>query len=252
MRREVVAGVGLGVIAGDPEVVLDGVSKRFASSGRTGGPPAALDRVTLSVMRGEIVVVVGPSGCGKSTALRMVAGLDEPDAGTVTIAGRPMKGVAPQDRDVAMVFQGYALYPQMTARDIIEFPLKMRGATRAQRTRAVDEAAATLRIETLLDRRPGELSGGERQRVAIARAVVGERHLLLADEPSGALDSTNGEAVMQLIADACNRGVAAVVVTHDAHLASWADRVIYLRDGHLVEHVAPDATATLVAPTHRS
>ena len=99
---------------------------------------------------------------------------------------------------------------------------------------------------------PDQLSGGERQRVAIARAVVGERHLLLADEPSGALDSTNGEAVMQLIADACNRGVAAVVVTHDAHLASWADRIVYLRDGRLVDHVAPEATAALVAPTHRS
>ena len=99
---------------------------------------------------------------------------------------------------------------------------------------------------------PDQLSGGERQRVAIARAVVGERHLLLADEPSGALDSTNGEAVMQMIADACKRGVAAVVVTHDAHLASWADRVVFLRDGHLVDHVAPELPTSLVAPTQRS
>ena len=99
---------------------------------------------------------------------------------------------------------------------------------------------------------PDELSGGERQRVAIARAVVGERHLLLADEPSGALDSANGEAVMRMIREACERGVAAVVVTHDAHLASWADRIVFLRDGRVVDHVASVATDSLVAPSQRS
>src|ERR1017187_4152673 len=153
------------------EVVLEGVSKRFTTRpGETA--PAALQAIDLTVTRGELMVVVGPSGCGKSTTLRIVAGLEEPDGGTVTIAGRSMDGVPPQDRDVAMVFQGYALYPQMTAREILEFPLKMRGVERAARTRAVDEAAALLRIERLLDRRPGEVSGGDRQRVAMGRAIV--------------------------------------------------------------------------------
>src|SRR5580700_4217617 len=113
----------------EPEILLEAVSKRF------GPGAAALDRVTLSAERGEIVVVVGPSGCGKSTTLRLVAGLEEPDAGAVAIAGRSMKGVPPQDRDVAMVFQGYALYPQMTVRQILEFPLKMRAVASAERAR---------------------------------------------------------------------------------------------------------------------
>ena len=123
-----------------PEVLLDQVTKRFPAppGARKGQPSAsALDGVTLAVEPGEIVVVVGPSGCGKSTALRIVAGLEHPDAGTVAIAGRPVAAVAPQDRDVAMVFQGYALYPQMTAREILEFPLKMRRVPRDERMRAV-------------------------------------------------------------------------------------------------------------------
>ncbi len=240
MRREVVAGVRLGVIAGDPEVVLDGVSKRFESSGRTGGP-AALDRVTLSVTRGEIVVVVGPSGCGKSTALRMVAGLDEPDTGTVTIAGRPMRGVAPQDRDVAMVFQGYALYPQMTARDIIEFPLKMRGATRAQRTRAVDEAATALRIETLLERRPGELSGGERQRVAMGRAIVRKPRVFLFDEPLSSLDASLRSDIRLEIGQLVRRlDATALYVTHDhVEAMTLADRIAVMRAGRLLQLATP-------------
>src|SRR5580700_8166296 len=123
----------------DIEVLLDGVSKRFAPAKRGEPAPPALHGVTLSVARGELVV--GASGCGKSTTLRIVAGLEEPDAGTVTIAGRAMNGVAPQDRDVAMVFQGYALYPQMTARRILEFPLRMRGVPRAERDASVAEVA---------------------------------------------------------------------------------------------------------------
>src|SRR5580704_4752202 len=115
----------------EPEILLDAVSKRFGP-----GPPA-LERVTLSAERGEILVVVGPSGCGKSTTLRLVAGLEEPDEGAVSIAGRSMRGVPPRDRDVAMVFQGYALYPQMTVRQILEFPLKMRGVARAERGASV-------------------------------------------------------------------------------------------------------------------
>jgi len=241
VRRQVVAGVGAGVSSGDAEVLLDGVSKRFAPNRRSGGATAALDRVTLSVHRGEILVIVGPSGCGKSTALRMVAGLDEPDAGSVAIAGRPMKGVAPQDRDVAMVFQGYALYPQMTARDIIEFPLKMRGASRAQRIRAVDEAAATLRIEKLLDRRPAELSGGERQRIAMGRAIVRKPRVFLFDEPLSSLDaSLRGDIRLEIGQLVRRLGATALYVTHDhVEAMTLADRIAVLRAGRLLQLATP-------------
>src|SRR6204780_3246199 len=225
----------------DIEVLLDGVSKRFAPAKRGEPPPPALRDITLGVTRGELVVVVGPSGCGKSTTLRIVAGLEEPDAGTVTIAGRAMNGVAPQDRDVAMVFQGYALYPQMTAREIMEFPLKMRGLPPAQRARAVDEAAGLLRIEKLLDRRPGELSGGERQRVAMGRAIVRKPRVFLFDEPLSNLDASlrsdirleSGQLVRRL-------GVTALYVTHDhVEAMTLADRIAVLRGGKLLQVGTP-------------
>ncbi|MEZ4306970.1 MAG: ABC transporter ATP-binding protein [Polyangiaceae bacterium] len=142
---------------------LRGLSRRHAGSER-----AALSALDLEVRDGELLVMVGPSGCGKSTALRLIAGLDEPDGGAVHIDGQDVTGVAPQDRDVAMVFQGYALYPHLSVQDNIGFPLKMRGVSKGERKRRVGEVAEMLGLgELLLDRTPGELSGGERQRVAI-------------------------------------------------------------------------------------
>jgi len=225
----------------DIEVLLDGVSKRFAPAKRGEPPPPALRDITLSVARGELVVVVGPSGCGKSTTLRIVAGLEEPDAGTVTIAGRPMNGVPPQDRDVAMVFQGYALYPQMTAREIMEFPLKMRGMPREQRARAVDEAAALLRIEKLLDRRPGELSGGERQRVAMGRAIVRKPRVFLFDEPLSNLDaSLRGDIRLEIGQLVRRLGATALYVTHDhVEAMTLADRIAVMRGGRLLQLATP-------------
>lgn len=233
-----------------PEILLDGVTKRFALSetgaGKPSGQrrqvaPAALDRVTLAVARGEIVVVVGPSGCGKSTTLRIVAGLEDPDAGSVAIAGRSMAGVAPQDRDVAMVFQGYALYPQMTARQIMEFPLKMRGASRDQRARAVNAAAAMLRIETLLDRRPEELSGGERQRVAMGRAIVRKPRVFLFDEPLSSLDASLREDIRLEIGELVRRlGATALYVTHDhVEAMTLADRIAVMRAGKVLQLATP-------------
>jgi multiple sugar transport system ATP-binding protein len=232
----------------DPEIFLDGVSKRFASNGRGARgdaraqpAPAALDRITLAVQHGEFVVVVGPSGCGKSTTLRIVAGLEEPDAGTVAIAGRSMKGVAPQDRDVAMVFQGYALYPHMTAREILEFPLKMRGASRDARARAVDEAAAMLRIERLLDRHPGELSGGERQRVAMGRALVRKPRVFLFDEPLSNLDASLRADIRLEIGELVRRLEAtALYVTHDhVEAMTLADRIGVMRAGKILQLATP-------------
>ncbi|MDP9000777.1 MAG: ABC transporter ATP-binding protein [Myxococcota bacterium] len=232
-----------------PEILLEGVTKRFAAGGGDAARPrrlrqdgsVGLDRITLSVGRGEIVVVVGPSGCGKSTMLRVVAGLEQPDAGSVAIAGRSMTGVPPQDRDVAMVFQGYALYPQMTAREIMEFPLKMRGASRDQRARAVRDAAALLRIEPLLDRRPGELSGGERQRVAMGRAIVRKPRVFLFDEPLSSLDASLREDIRLEIGELVRRlDATALYVTHDhVEAMTLADRIAVMRAGRLLQLGTP-------------
>jgi putative ABC transport system ATP-binding protein len=200
----------------------------------------ALARVSLSVDAGAMVAVMGPSGAGKSTLLTIAGGLEEPDEGEVRIGGAPLAQMSRNDRArlrrrvIGYVFQDYNLLAGLTAAENVSLPLELDGVP-VRRARAAGLAA--LRQLGLADRAghyPGQLSGGERQRVSIARAVVGERKLLLADEPSGALDLENGEAVMGLIRAACQRGVAAVVVTHDAHLASWASRIVSIGDGHLV------------------
>jgi putative ABC transport system ATP-binding protein len=205
----------------------------------------ALEDVELSVDRGQLVAVMGPSGSGKSTLLTIAGSLEEPTSGEVRIAGAPLTGLSRNDkarlrrRTIGYVFQDFNLLPGLTAAENVSLPLELDGVP-ARRARASGIAALEqLGLADRTDHLPDQLSGGERQRVAIARAVIGQRHLLLADEPSGALDSSNGESVMGMIRDACSRGVAAVVVTHDAHLASWADRVVFLRDGHVVDTVAP-------------
>jgi putative ABC transport system ATP-binding protein len=215
----------------------------------------ALDGIDLSVDGGQLVAVMGPSGSGKSTLLTIAGSLEEPTSGEVRIAGASLSRMTRNDkarlrrRTIGYVFQDFNLLPGLTAAENVALPLELDGIP-ARKARAAGIAALErLGIANGSDHYPDQLSGGERQRVAIARAVVGERHLLLADEPSGALDSTNGEAVMAMIRDVCERGVAAVVVTHDAHLASWADRIVFLRDGHMVDHVAPDAPGSPIA-TH--
>ena len=227
----------------EPEVVLDQITKRFAGgerdASRSLGP--ALAGVSLSVARGELVVIVGPSGCGKSTTLRLVAGLDEPDSGTIRIAGKSMKGVAPQDRDLAMVFQGYALYPQMTVREILEFPLKMRGVARPERKLRAEEAAEMLRIEKLLGRRPGELSGGERQRVAMGRAIVRKPRVFLFDEPLSNLDAAlRADIRLEIGALVRRLGATALYVTHDhVEAMTLADRIAVMRAGKLLQLASP-------------
>ncbi|MHB1583239.1 MAG: ABC transporter ATP-binding protein [Acidimicrobiales bacterium] len=208
----------------------------------------ALSGVDLSVERGSLVAVMGPSGSGKSTLLTIAGSLEEPTSGEVLIDGRPLSSMSRNEkarlrrRTVGYVFQDFNLLAGLTAAENVALPLELDGV--APR-RAQQASAAALKALGLGDRAahyPDELSGGERQRVAIARAVVGERSLLLADEPSGALDSINGEAVMRMILAACHRGVAAVVATHDAQLASWADRVVFIRDGRLVDQTMPPPT----------
>ena len=216
----------------------------------------ALRGVSLSVDEGELVAVMGPSGSGKSTLLTIAGTLEEPTSGEVLVAGAAVAGMSRSDRarlrrrSIGYVFQDFNLLAGLTAAENVSLPLELDGVSarsaRELGLRALDELGLGERAASF----PDELSGGERQRVAIARAVVGDRRLLLADEPSGALDSANGEAVMRLIRAACQRGVAGVVVTHDAQLASWADRVVFLRDGRVVDQTSPAAgPESLLAPS---
>jgi putative ABC transport system ATP-binding protein len=205
----------------------------------------AISNIDLAVERGSLVAIMGPSGSGKSTLLTIAGSLELPTTGDVMINGTNVVGMSRNDkarlrrRTIGYVFQDFNLLAGLTAVENVSLPLELDGISlkkaRAQGMSALDELGLSDRAE----RFPGELSGGERQRVAIARAVVGERSLLLADEPSGALDSVNGEAVMRMILSACHGGVAALVVTHDAKLASWADRVVFLRDGKAVDETLP-------------
>ena len=216
----------------------------------------ALRNVDLVVEAGELVAVMGPSGSGKSTLLTIAGTLEQPTSGEVSIDGVPVSGMSRDERarlrrrSVGYVFQDFNLLAGLTAAENVSLPLELDGtpakAARALGLQALDE----LGLGDRAARFPDELSGGERQRVAIARAVVGDRNLLLADEPSGALDTANGEAVIRLIRTACQRGVAGVVVTHDAQLASWADRVVFLRDGRVVDQtVPPEGPESIFAPS---
>jgi len=221
---------------------LVGVSKIYGE-----GPNAvhAISDVDLAVEPGALVAVMGASGSGKSTLLTIAGSLEKPTSGQVLVAGRSLAAMSRsaqarlRRRSIGFVFQDYNLLAGLSAIENVSLPLELDGIP-AKKAQAIGRE--TLDDLGLADRAsyfPDELSGGERQRVAIARAVVGERRLLLADEPSGALDSANGEAVMRLVLAACRRGVAAVVVTHDAQLASWADRVVFLRDGRVVDQTSP-------------
>ena len=218
------------------------VSKRYVDGA---SDVHALREVSLSVDAGELVAVMGPSGSGKSTLLTIAGSLEEPTSGEVLIDGRLLSTMSANDRarlrrrSIGFVFQDFNLLAGLTAEENVSLPLELDGRPLKTARQMARDALNQLGLADQATRFPDELSGGERQRVAIARAVVGDRHLLLADEPSGALDSVNAEAVMRLVRAACHGGVAGVVVTHDAQLASWADRVVFLRDGRVVDQTAP-------------
>jgi putative ABC transport system ATP-binding protein len=205
----------------------------------------ALREVSLGVDQGTMVAVMGPSGSGKSTLLTIAGSLEEPDGGQVLVAGRDLATMSRNDKarlrrqSIGYVFQDFNLLPGLTAAENVALPLELDGVGARKAREAGLEALDALGLKDRASSYPDQLSGGERQRVAIGRAVVGNRQLLLADEPSGALDSENAESVMRMIHTACKHGVAAVVVTHDAQLASWADRVVFIRDGRIVDQTAP-------------
>jgi putative ABC transport system ATP-binding protein len=206
----------------------------------------ALREVSLEVEAGTMVAVMGPSGSGKSTLLTIAGSLEEPTSGQVLVAGQDLATLSRNDKarlrrqSVGYVFQDFNLLPGLTAAENVALPLELDGVGARRAREAGLRALDGLGLAGRASNYPDQLSGGERQRVAIARAVVGDRRLLLADEPSGALDSANGEAVMRMIHTACKRGVAAVVVTHDAQLAAWADRVVHIRDGRIAGQTAPE------------
>ncbi len=207
------------------------------------GPTAvhALRGVDLAVAPGELVAVMGPSGSGKSTLLTLAGGLDTATSGEVLVEGVPLSGLDAgglaqlRRRAVGYVFQELNLLPALTAAENVALPLELDGVrardARARALKVLDE----LEMSDLGGRFPDDLSGGQQQRVAIARALVGERRLVLADEPTGALDSVTGEGVMELLRARCDAGAAGVLVTHEARLAGWADRVVFLRDGLVVD-----------------
>ena len=215
------------------EIVFNRVTKRY-------GDTVAVDGLTLSVADGELLVLLGPSGCGKTTALRMVAGLEDVDDGTVSIGGTVANDVEPKDRDVAMVFQSYALYPHLSVAKNIEFPLRQRGFDRAERERRVHEAATTLGLDPYLDRKPRQLSGGQRQRVALARAIVREPEAFLMDEPLSNLDAAlRVQTRADIVALQERLGTTTLYVTHDQVEAMTMGHRIAVLSGGVLQQVAP-------------
>ena len=206
-----------------------------------GAERPAVDGLELGIRDGEFVVMVGPSGCGKTTALRMLAGLEEIDGGAVRIDGRDMTGVPSRDRDIAMVFQNYALYPSKTVAENMGFALKMQGVAKDERARRVGEAAKLLDLEQLLDRKPRNLSGGQRQRVAMGRAIVREPKVFCMDEPLSNLDAQLRVQTRTQIAELQRRlRVTTVYVTHDqVEAMTMGDRVAVMRAGQLQQFASP-------------
>jgi multiple sugar transport system ATP-binding protein len=206
-----------------------------------GAEKPSVDKFNLEIADGEFMVFVGPSGCGKSTSLRMLAGLEEVSSGRIEIGGRDVTGMPPKDRDIAMVFQNYALYPHMTVGDNMGFSLKMAGVSKDDRARRVKEAAELLGLEDFLDRKPKALSGGQRQRVAMGRAIVREPQVFLMDEPLSNLDAKLRVSTRAQIASLQRRlGITTVYVTHDqVEAMTMGDRVAVLKDGLLQQVDSP-------------
>lgn len=225
-----------------PVLRLCGLSRTHGS-----GPTAvhALRAMTLRVDPGELVAVMGPSGSGKSTMLHLAGGLDRPDAGQILVEGTDLGGLGPagvaalRRRRIGYVFQQFNLIPALTAAENVSLPLELDGVRTKNARLLAETALAEVGIGDLADRFPDNMSGGQQQRVAIARALVGDRRLVLADEPTGALDSTTGEQVLQVLRQRIDAGAAGVLVTHEARHAAWADRVVFLRDGAMVDETGP-------------
>ena len=209
----------------------------------------ALRAVDLTVVEGELVAVMGPSGSGKSTLLTLLGGLDRPTTGEVFIEGQSLADLSTKQlaamrrRSVGYVFQDLNLIPTLTAVENVGLPLELDGASRRTARRTALKSLEDVELVELADRFPDEMSGGQQQRIAIARALVGPRRVLLADEPTGALDSQTGESVLRVLRKRIDRGAAGLLVTHDARHAAWADRIVFLRDGQITDTTTSELSA---------
>jgi putative ABC transport system ATP-binding protein len=235
-----------------PVLELRTVVKRYGS-GLT--EVRALTDVSLAVQPGELVAVMGPSGCGKSTMLHLAGALEDPDAGQVLVAGRDLSTLNLGRRaelrrtDVGFVFQRLNLVPSLTAMENVMLPLELEGVGGKEARERAKEALVSVGVDQQLDRFPDDFSGGQQQRIAVARAVVGQRRVLLADEPTGALDTQTGDAVVELLAGLpSTTGAAVVLVTHEPRYAAWADRVVFMRDGRIVDEASVSPS---MLPTER-
>jgi len=235
-----------------PVLQLIGVSQQY---GQGATSVSALSGVDLTVSSGELVAVMGASGSGKSTLLAIAGGLQTPTSGEVIVEDTYLSSASPREvaalrrRSLGFVFQDYNLIPTLTALENVTLPLELDGISGRAAKRAAKDALAAVGLDTKGSSYPDDLSGGQQQRVAIARAIVGGRRLILADEPTGALDSVTGEAVLRVLRERVDGGAAGILVTHEPRHAAWADRIVFLRDGRIVDQTRrDDAADLLVAP----
>ena len=222
------------------KILLRNLTKRFPDRNKkTRGEITAVNDLTLEIPDGKLVGLLGPSGCGKSTTLNLICGLEKATEGTIFFGDRDVTALEPEHRGVGMVFQNYALYPHLTVRQNIQFPLEnLKGKdklTKEELKRRVDEAAELVQIDELMERRPSELSGGQQQRVAIARAISTRPPIIMADEPTGALDSKTGHEVLQFLQQLNKEGSTVILITHDNGIAATARRVVRIADGKIIE-----------------
>ena len=235
--------------AQEPLLRLDGVAMQYGH-GETA--VTALVGVDLTVERGELVAIMGASGSGKSTLLTIAGGLTPPTSGEVIVEGNWLSGMNAKQvatlrrRSLGFVFQDFNLIPALTAVENVSLPLELDGWKTKRARRAALDALAVVELSDRADHFPSDLSGGQQQRVAIARAVVGGRSLVLADEPTGALDSTTGEMVLRMLRSRVDAGAGGILVTHDARHAAWADRIVFLRDGRVVDEAASRGVSSLL------
>ncbi|MFJ4164859.1 ABC transporter ATP-binding protein [Microbacterium sp. NPDC089698] len=232
-----------------PVLQLIGVSQQY---GQGATSVSALSGVDLTVSSGELVAVMGASGSGKSTLLAIAGGLQTPTAGEVIVEDTYLSSASPREvaalrrRSLGFVFQDYNLIPTLTAMENVTLPLELDGISGRAARRAAHDALAAVGLDVKASSYPDDLSGGQQQRVAIARAIVGGRRLILADEPTGALDSVTGEAVLRVLRERIDGGAAGILVTHEARHAAWADRIVFLRDGRIIDQTRRDDAADLL------
>ncbi|WP_028281361.1 ABC transporter ATP-binding protein [Arthrobacter sp. H5] len=230
---------------------LEGVGRTFGEGATS---VAALRNVSLTINAGEFVAVMGPSGSGKSSLLALAGGLDRPTSGEIFVESTPLSRLTLNElarlrrRAVGYVFQDFNLVPTLTAAENVSLPRELDGVPVRKARRQAKDALRIVGIEALADRFMDEMSGGQQQRVAIARAIVGDRHLILADEPTGALDSATGDEIMGVLRHRADEGSAVMLVTHEARHAAWSDRVVFIRDGRIVDQSeAANDPASLLA-----